>query len=109
MKFFFTLSLLLIGLSATAQQTIELTEDLVLTETLVIENDVTYNGNGFRIACDGCSPAIHVKNGARVHFQDVVFKKGYERWMRVQGGNNGNVTWDSNAMKGHIRIDREEE
>ncbi len=104
MKFFFTLALLAIGLSATAQQTINLTEDLVLTETLVIEDDVTYNGNGFRLICDGCNPSIRVKNGARVHFEDVIFKRGYQRWMRVDGGNNGNVTWSTPAMRGFIRV-----
>lgn len=103
MKIFFTFALVAIGLCLSAQTTIELTEDLVLTETLVLEEDVTYNGNGFRLICDGCSPSIHVKNGARVHFQDVIFKRGYQRWMLIDGGNNGNVTWDNQKMKGYIR------
>lgn len=105
MKFFFVIPFLAFCLSATAQTTINLTEDLVLTETLVIENDVTYNGNGFRLICDGCNPSIRVKNGARVHFQDVIFKRGYQRWMRVDGGNNGNVTWETPSMRGFIRVD----
>ncbi|TXF88838.1 hypothetical protein FUA23_13395 [Neolewinella aurantiaca] len=103
MKFFFTTLLLISGLYATAQTTVNLTEDLVLTETLVIENDVTYNGNGFKIICEGCNPSIHVKNGSRVHFEDVIFKKGYQRWMIVDGGNTGNVTWNSLYMRGHVR------
>ena len=108
MKIFFTTLLFAAGLSVYGQQTITLTEDLVLTETLVLEEDVTYEGNGFSIICNGCSPAIYVKNGSRVHFQDVRFKKGYESWMRVQGGNNGNVTWDGPGMVGFIRSNDEE-
>jgi hypothetical protein len=94
---------MLIGLSTYGQATINLTEDLVLTETLEISEDVTYNGNGFKLICEGCNPAIRVTNGARVHFEDVKFVKSYTKWMQVQGGPLGNVTWSSNRMKGYIR------
>lgn len=104
MKLFFTTTLLALGLCLTAQTTINLTEDLVLTRTLVIENDVTYNGNGFKIICNDCNPSIRVKNGARVHFQDVIFKKGYKKWLRVDGSNNGSVTWNSTFMRGYVHI-----
>lgn len=103
MKFFFTLGLCAAGLFATAQTTVTLTEDLVLTETLVITEDVTYQGNGYSIICEGCDPAIYVKEGARVHFANVIFPKNYAKWLRVQGGDMDMVSWDSSRMKGHIR------
>ncbi|MFK8164336.1 MAG: hypothetical protein AB8H12_17965 [Lewinella sp.] len=103
MKFIFSFFLLAIGSFAFGQTTINLSEDLVLTETLVISEDVTYNGNGFKLICEGCNPAIRVTNGARVHFEDVKFVKSYAKWMQVEGGPLGNVTWSSNRMKGYIR------
>ncbi|MFT5998582.1 MAG: hypothetical protein ACI81P_001035 [Neolewinella sp.] len=103
MKFIFSFLLLVIGLSAFGQRPINLTEDLVLTETLVLSEDVTYNGNGFKLICEGCDPAIRVTNGARVHFEDVKFVKSYVKWMQIEGGPSGNVTWSSNHMKGYIR------
>ncbi|WP_020568417.1 hypothetical protein [Neolewinella persica] len=103
MKFIFSSLLLVIGLSANGQTTINLSEDLVLTETLEISEDVTYNGNGFKLICEGCNPAIRVTNGARVHFEDVKFVKSYAKWMLVEGGPLGSVTWSSNRMKGYIR------
>ena len=103
MKFIFSSLLLVIGLSAYAQTTINLTEDLVLTETLEISEDVTYNGNGFKLICEGCNPAILVTNGARVHFEDVIFAKSYTKWLELKGTPMGNVTWSSNRMKGYIR------
>lgn len=102
-SFFFTL-FMAFGLSLSAQTTINLTEDLVLSETLVISEDVTYNGNGFKLICNGCEPAILVKKGIRAHFQDVKFVKTYAKWLRVEGGDMSNVTWNSNQMNGHIRF-----
>ena len=103
MKFIFSFLLLAISLSAYGQTTINLSEDLVLTETLVLSEDVTYNGNGFKLICEGCNPAIRVTNGARVHFEDVKFVKSYAKWMKLEGTPLGNVTWNSNRMKGYIR------
>ncbi len=103
MKFFFTALLLACSLTAYSQLTVDLTEDLVLSETLVITEDVTYNGNGFRIVCEGCEPAILVKNGARVHFEGVFFPKNYAKWIQVEGAENANVTWNSPLMRGYIR------
>lgn len=103
MKFSLTTLLLACSLTAYSQLTVDLTEDLVLTETLVLTEDVTYNGNGFRIICEGCEPAILVKNGVRVHFQDVIFPKNYAKWLHVEGADSSNVTWDGPRMKGYIR------
>lgn len=100
-SFFFTL-FLAYGLSLSAQTTINLTADLVLNETLVISENVVYNGNGFKLICEGCNPAVLVKKGIRAHFQDVKFVKTYAKWLRVEGGDMSNVTWNSNSMKGHI-------
>lgn len=104
MKNLFTALLLVLGMTAYGQTTVTLTEDLVLTETLVIEEATNYVGNGFSIICEGCEPAIHVKNGALVNFTNVTFPKSYASWLRVEGGNTGNVTWDSNRMRGSISI-----
>lgn len=103
MKTIFTAIFLAVGFFAFGQTTVELTEDLVLSETLLITEDVTYNGNGFKIICQDCSPAIRVENGARVHFQDVFFPRVYNRWLSIEGGDMTNVTWDSSKMKGYIR------
>ena len=103
MKFFFISLLLVVSTSLFAQRTVTLTEDLVLTETLVIDEATTYEGNGFRIICNGCNPMIRVTTNERVHFEDVIFKKGYERWLRVSGGDMSNVTWNSSRMTGFIR------
>jgi hypothetical protein len=92
------------GLSAFAQTTINLSENLVLSETLVISEDVTYNGNGFKLICEGCNPALRVINGARVHFEDVKFVKSFAKWMQIDDGPLGNVTWNSNTMTGYIRF-----
>lgn len=100
-SFFFTL-FMAFGLSLSAQTTINLTQDLVLSETLVLSEDVTYNGNGYKLICDGCSPAIFVKKGVRAHFQDVIFAKTYAKWLRVEGGDMSNVTWNSARMNGYI-------
>ena len=107
MKFFSTLAFLAIAGSLFGQQTIDLTEDLVLTETLVISENTTYNGNGFAISCQGCDPAILVTDGARVHFEDVRFPRVYESWLRVRGGQMADVTWDSPSMRGFIRTNEE--
>jgi len=107
MKTIFTAILLAVGFFAFGQTTIELSENLVLSETLLITEDVTYNGNGFKIICEGCSPAIRVENGARVHFQDVFFPRVYNRWLSVEGGKMQNVTWSSAKMKGYIRSGNE--
>lgn len=106
MKTFLISILLSVSFLVFGQTTIELTEDLVLTEPLVITKDVTYNGNGFKIICAGCSPAIQVKNNARVHFQDVFFPRVYNRWLSVQGGDVTNVTWESSNMDCFIRNER---
>ncbi|MEO0734017.1 MAG: hypothetical protein AAFZ52_14360, partial [Bacteroidota bacterium] len=62
-----------------------------------------YEGNGFKINCPGCSPAILVKNGAKVNFEDVRFPKTYAKWLQVEGGNMTDVTWNSPRMKGYVR------
>ena len=103
MKSFFTLLLLFVGMAAYGQATVTLTEDLVLTETLVISEDTNYEGNGFRITCDGCSPMIKVTGGAKVHFQDVIFTRTFTKWMEIDGGNMTDVTWNSKRMNGYIR------
>lgn len=103
MKTIFTAIFLAVGFFAFGQATIDLTEDLVLSETLLITEDVTYNGNGFKIICEDCSPAIRVENGARVHFENVFFPRVYNRWLSVEGGKMHNVTWNSSKMKGYIR------
>lgn len=103
MKTIFTALFLAFGFFAFGQATINLTEDLVLSETLLITEDVTYNGNGFKIICEGCSPAIRVENGARVHFENVFFPRVYNRWLSVEGGNMSNVTWNSPRMTGYVR------
>ena len=105
MKVLFSALLLMLGASAFGQTTITLTEDLVLTETLVITESTTYNGNGFSIICDGCDPAVYVREGAVVHFEDVRFPKTYASWLRVAGGQMRNVTWNSPRMQGFINID----
>ena len=115
MKFFLSALGLFLSLGAAAQitapapppagtNTITLTDDLVLTSTLVITEAVIYEGNGHAIICDGCSPAIRVENGVRVHFDNVRFPRSYSSWLYVQGGNNGTVTWDSRMMKGFFII-----
>lgn len=96
--------LLVMGLTAYAQTTVTLTEDLVIAETLVIEEATNYVGNGFSIICDGCNPAILVKKDIRVNFDNVRFPKTYASWLRVEGGNMSNVTWDSPIMKGQVLI-----
>ena len=101
MKTFLSIALLLLSLSAYSQRVVTLTEDLVLTEPLVITEDMRYEGNGHRISCDDCSSAIIVKGDARVHFQDVIFKRGYRRWITVR--DNAYASWESPRMKGHIR------
>ncbi len=106
MKIFFTTVLLAFGAFAYGQVTINLTQDLVLTETLVINQPTTYNGNGFKLICEGCDPAIRVTNGAEVHFQDVIFAKNFVRWLQVDNPYTGQVTWNSNRMKGFIRGER---
>ena len=103
MKFIFTFLLMVIGLSAFAQTTINFSEDLVLTETQVISEDVTYNGNGFKLICEGCNPAIRITNGAHVHFEGVKFVKSYTKWMHVDGNPMGSVTWNDNRSKGYVR------
>lgn len=102
MKAIFTAILLAFGFLAFGQKVIELTDNIVLKETLLITQDVTYNGNGFKIICQDCSPAIRVENGARVHFQDVFFPRVYNRWLSIEGGNMNNVTWKSSKMKGYV-------
>jgi hypothetical protein len=108
MKILFTTTLLVLGLTAYGQNIVTLTEDLVLSETLVISEDTNYEGNGFKLICEGCSPAIRVDNGSRVHFQDTFFPRVFASWLFVEGGNNGNVTWDSSRMRGQIKLTRPE-
>jgi len=103
MKAFLTLLLLFTSIVAFAQTTVTLTEDLVLTETLVISEDTRYEGNGFSIICEGCAPAILVENSAKVHFEDVRFPKSYAKWLQVEGADMTNVTWNSPRMSGYIR------
>lgn len=105
MKGLLTTALLVLGLTAYGQTTITLTENLVLTETLVITEATTYEGNGFSIICEGCNPAIYVTKDIMVHFENVRFPKTYASWLRVQGGQMSNVTWNSPIMRGYITID----
>lgn len=102
MKSLFTTLLLVLGLTAYGQTTITLTEDLVLTETLVIEVATNYVGNGFAIRCDGCNPAVFVKKDIPVNFDNVRFPKTYASWLRVEGGDMSLVTWDNILMRGSI-------
>ena len=104
MKYSFTAFLLFTTSFLFAQQTISLSADLVLTETLTITEDVTYEGNGFAIRCDGCSPAIRVTNGASAEFNDVRFPRTYARWISVSG--NSNASWNGSSMMGSISTSR---
>ncbi|MEL6143403.1 MAG: hypothetical protein AAFU67_17500 [Bacteroidota bacterium] len=90
--FFTILMAFMFAPMAYGQQTITLTEDLVLTETLVINESTNYNGNGFSIICEGCNPMIMVQGGIDVNFVDVKFRRGYERWLSHEGV-GGTVTW----------------
>lgn len=101
MKLLFTTLFFLFSLLCFAQRTITLTEDMVMTETMVISEDVTYVGNGHKMICEGCQPAIEVTNGATVHFEEVYFPKVYRGWMSVSLG--ASVTWNSAKMRGHMR------
>lgn len=105
MKSFLTTLLFLLCFVAYGQQTITLTENLVLTETLVIEEATTYEGNGFSIICEGCAPAIKVKNGVRVHFENVRFPKTFASWLAVEGPDMTNVSWNGPRMSGFIRVE----
>ena len=104
MKLLFTTLFSLFSLLAFAQRTVTLTEDMVMTETMVISEDVTYIGNGHRIICDGCRPAIKVTNGATVRFEGVYFPKGYQGWLRVDLG--ASATWNSPKMRGSVSSSR---
>ena len=107
MKVLFASLLLIFTTSLFAQRTITLTADLVLTETLVIDEGVTYQGNGFRIICDDCDPMIRVTTAQPVHFENVIFDKSYDSWLRVSGeASMANVTWNSPRMQGYIRKSR---
>ena len=87
-----------------AQQTITLTADLVLTETLLISEDVIYEGNGFSIICEGCEPAIRVTNEATAQFNDVRFPRVYDSWLKCDFGSR--AIWDSPKMMGQISAGR---
>ncbi len=100
MKLAFTFLLLISATYLFGQQTINLSADLVLTETLVISENTTYNGNGFAIRCDGCAPAIRVTNGATATFSDVLFPKSYGSWLFIEDGSRAN--WSSTRMTGFI-------
>ena len=103
MKSLLTGLLLLVGVVAYGQTTVTLTEDLVVSETLVISEDTNYEGNGFKIICEGCLPAIRVTNGAKVHFDNVFFPRNYAKWLEVDVGTGSEASWDSRRMKGFIR------
>lgn len=105
MKGFLTTLFFLTCFAVYGQQTITLTENLVLTETLVIDSETTYEGNGFSIICEGCNPAIRVKNGVRVHFENVLFPRTFASWLAVEGSDMTNVTWNSPRMRGFMRIE----
>ena len=104
MKLLFTTLFALFSLLAFAQRTVTLTEDMVMTETMVITEDVTYIGNGHRMICEGCQPAIEVTNGATVHFENVYFPKSYHGWLSVSLG--ATVSWDSPKMRGSVSSTR---
>ena len=92
----------LAGLGCCAQTTVTLTEDWVLTETYVIDENTTVIGNGFKMICNGCNPMIRVVDGAMADFQDVRFARGYESFIRVTGGEAAGARWVSPAMEGSI-------
>lgn len=98
---FFTL-LLAASCSAFGQTTVTLTEDLVLDDTYVFTENTTIIGNGYKIICEGCRPMIYVKNGAMVDFQNVVFARGYNSFIRVDGGSAAGAQWTSPRMEGSI-------
>lgn len=77
----------------------------MLTETLVIDSETTYEGNGFSIICEDCNPTIKVRNGVRVHFENVTFPRTYVSWLSVEGSDRSNITWNSPRMRGFIRVE----
>ncbi|MTB50617.1 hypothetical protein [Lewinella sp. W8] len=108
MKTLFTALFLLGGVAAYGQTTVTLTEDLVLSETLVISEDTNYEGNGFKIICEGCLPAIRVINGAKASFKDVIFPRNYAKWLQVDVGAGSEASWNSRRMIGFIRAGENE-
>lgn len=94
-------AIILLSFSTTlmGQQVINLTSDLVLTETLVITESITYEGNGNKIICEGCSPMIRVEGEVEVRFNNVIFEKTYVRWLENEAGS---VFWNGPRMRGYI-------
>lgn len=86
------------GLSA---QDMTLTQDLVLTETMVVDQNTTITGNGFKIICAGCNPVITVEGEAQLMLENVFFPRVYEKWITVEAP-GGRATWASPQMNGFI-------
>lgn len=79
-------------------------EDLVLSETLEFSEDTQVNGNGFSIICNDCDPAFTIAEGVDVEFNDVRFPKVYRIWLRKDGAEPSEVSWNSEMMQGYLRI-----
>ena len=101
MKNFLLVALLSLSYTSMAygQQIINLTSDLVITETLLITEATVYNGNGFRITCEDCDPMIRVEGDIEVRFNNVVFTKNYTSWLENK---RGAVYWDGPRMRGKM-------
>lgn len=104
MNYLLTFAFCLFGFTAFGQQQITLTGDMNRSEPLVITEDTVFDGKNFTLSCDDCRTAIIVEEGVTVHFKDVIFKRGYQRWARVKKG--GYMSWNSRRMQGHMSTSR---
>ncbi|MEO0685681.1 MAG: hypothetical protein AAFY76_11715, partial [Cyanobacteria bacterium J06649_11] len=82
-------------------QTMTLSENLVLTETMVVSEDLTIEGNGFSIICEGCDSVFQVTETAHLQINEARFPRTYDRWIRVLSP-SASAAWDLLTSRGSI-------